>query len=142
MSTIQNGKQPFTTLFFTILMVVTLLSHITSASILPAAQSHTLHARAEAVGGECSNEGQWNCMTHTWQRCASGRWSVIMDCAAGTICTPAGLTNDFRVEHDGSVNGGTTTSGGNPGPGTSSGSMNRAMSLVLLLVVVGVWIVA
>lgn len=138
MSTIQIGNRPLRTFSFAVLIVVALLSQITSASILPA-QSHTLQARAEAVGGACSNEGQWNCMTHTWQRCASNRWSVIMDCAAGTICTPAGLTNDFRVQHDGSANGGTATSGGNPGPGTSSGSMNRAMSFVALLAVVGVW---
>ena len=40
-----------------------------------------------------------------------------MDCAMGTVCTPSGLTDDFRIEHDGSVNGrgGGGTSGGTQG---------------------------
>lgn len=28
-----------------------------------------------------------------------------MNCAAGTSCTPSGLTMDFQVQHDGTVNG-------------------------------------
>ncbi|PNY25396.1 Uncharacterized protein TCAP_04667 [Tolypocladium capitatum] len=80
--------------------------------------TNDLVRRAQAQGSECSSEGQWNCMTSSWQRCASGRWSVITACAAGTRCTPSGLTNDFRVEHDGSVNGG---GGGSGGGGLSLG---------------------
>ncbi|KFA78169.1 hypothetical protein S40288_01394 [Stachybotrys chartarum IBT 40288] len=45
-------------------------------------------------------------------RCASGQWSVVMDSAQGTFCTPSGFTDDFRIEHDGSVNGDGTSSGG------------------------------
>lgn len=44
-------------------------------------------------------------MTNSFQRCASGQWSVIMNCAAGTICSPAGLTIEFRIQHDGTVDG-------------------------------------
>ncbi|OAA81764.1 hypothetical protein LEL_01309 [Akanthomyces lecanii RCEF 1005] len=65
-----------------------------------------LQSRQQSVGSACSDEGQWNCMTSSWQRCAAGRWSVTMPCAKGTTCYPAGLTHDFRIQHDGSVNGG------------------------------------
>lgn len=40
------------------------------------------------VGSACS-EGEWNCMTTSFQRCASGQWSVVMDTADGTICVGA-----------------------------------------------------
>lgn len=30
------------------------------------------------IGSDCSgSEGQWNCLTNSWQRCASQRWSVV-----------------------------------------------------------------
>ncbi|KAI0102418.1 lytic polysaccharide monooxygenase [Nemania sp. FL0031] len=39
--------------------------------------------------GACTNEGAWNCIDGTsFQRCASGQWSVAMSMAAGTQCTP------------------------------------------------------
>lgn len=125
-----------------LLSILTALLFITTASASKVAlQPNTLQPRAEAVGGACSNEGQWNCMTHTWQRCASGRWSVVMDCAKGTICTPAGLTDNFRVQHDGS-GGATTTSGGSgSGGGTSSGPVARTMSVGLLVAVFWGWAV-
>lgn len=75
-----------------------------------------LAPRAEAEGSACSPEGQWNCMSSTWQRCAGGRWSVVMDSAAGTVCRPAGLTSDFATEHEG-VDAAGTTSGGPRGRG-------------------------
>ncbi|KAF0328164.1 extracellular protein [Colletotrichum asianum] len=38
-------------------------------------------------GLACTDEGQWLCIEGThFQRCASGRWSVIMSMAAGTKC--------------------------------------------------------
>lgn len=76
----------------------------------PGPPLHHLQAREQSAGAACSDEGQWNCMTSSWQRCAAGRWSVTMPCAKGTTCYPAGLTHDFRIQHDGSVNGG----GGSP----------------------------
>jgi hypothetical protein len=52
-----------------------------------------------SAGESCpGSEGQWYCMTNRWQRCASGKWSVVMQCAAGTICTPVGMTYDFHVQ--------------------------------------------
>jgi hypothetical protein len=53
----------------------------------------------QTPGTSCpGSEGQWNCMTDSWQRCAAGKWSVVMQCAAGTACAPAGLTYDFKVQ--------------------------------------------
>ncbi|PHH86960.1 hypothetical protein CDD83_9490 [Cordyceps sp. RAO-2017] len=66
--------------------------------------------RAETEGAACSPEGQWNCMTDSWQRCAAGRWSSVVKCAPGTICTPSGLIADLGVEH-----GGGGAPGGNDG---------------------------
>lgn len=40
-----------------------------------------------AAGTPCTNEGAWNCVGGTsFQRCASGAWSVQMAMAAGTKC--------------------------------------------------------
>ena len=55
-----------------------------------------------SAGSDCTgSEGQWYCMTNSWQRCASGRWSVVMQCAAGTQCAPSGATFDFHVQATG-----------------------------------------
>jgi hypothetical protein len=60
----------------------------------------------QAPGSSCpGSEGQWNCMTTSWQRCAAGKWSVVMQCAAGTACVPAGLTYDFKVQFAGQGQG-------------------------------------
>lgn len=49
------------------------------------------------VGSSCHGvEGEWNCMATTFQRCASGQWSVALDTAYGTVCEPEGLTYDFQ----------------------------------------------
>ncbi|KAH7256521.1 hypothetical protein BKA59DRAFT_450608 [Fusarium tricinctum] len=42
----------------------------------------------ETAGSACTNEGQWNCIGGSkYQRCASGRWSVVQSMAAGTTCS-------------------------------------------------------
>ncbi|KAI1023433.1 hypothetical protein LB503_000418 [Fusarium chuoi] len=42
----------------------------------------------ETAGAACSDEGAWNCIGGTkYQRCASGRWSVVQSMAAGTTCS-------------------------------------------------------
>ncbi|XXG94484.1 hypothetical protein Hte_000741 [Hypoxylon texense] len=75
-----------------------------------------LEKRQMSEGSSCEgSEGQWNCLTDQWQRCAAGRWSVVMDCAEGTICSPSGLTYDFAVQF---ANG----AAGGPGPATSDGA--------------------
>ncbi|KAH7163191.1 hypothetical protein B0J13DRAFT_601738 [Dactylonectria estremocensis] len=73
--------------------------------------------RAEDAGSSCDSEGQWNCMTDSWQRCASGEWSKEIQCAEGTRCTPLGLTDNFTVEHDANATE-TGTSGSSVGPQT------------------------
>lgn len=46
-------------------------------------------AGAQQVGSPCTNEGEWNCVAGTsFQRCASGTWSSVMQLAGGTSCTP------------------------------------------------------
>ncbi|KAL1887110.1 hypothetical protein Cpir12675_006689 [Ceratocystis pirilliformis] len=41
----------------------------------------------QPVGLDCSNEGEWNCVDgKSFQRCASGRWSVVMNMAEGNTC--------------------------------------------------------
>lgn len=62
-----------------------------------------LDKRAMSAGSDCGgSEGQWNCMTNSWQRCAAGRWSEEIHCAAGTVCRPSGQTYEFHVEFSGS----------------------------------------
>ncbi|KAL2760649.1 hypothetical protein ACRALDRAFT_2092743 [Sodiomyces alcalophilus JCM 7366] len=41
-------------------------------------------------GSPCSEEGQWNCVDGgiSFQRCASGNWSNVIQLAAGTRCEP------------------------------------------------------
>ncbi|KAI6299751.1 hypothetical protein MCOR34_009136 [Pyricularia oryzae] len=78
--------------------------------------------RQQSVGSTCDgSEGQWNCMTTSWQRCAAGRWSVVVDMADGTNCHPGGLTWDFAIEdrrgQGGGNGGGRATSSAFPGSG-------------------------
>ncbi|KAI6348593.1 hypothetical protein MCOR25_010780 [Pyricularia grisea] len=78
--------------------------------------------RQQSVGSTCDgSEGQWNCMTTSWQRCAAGRWSVVVDTADGTTCHPDGLTWDFAVQdrrgQGGGDGGGRATSSAFPGTG-------------------------
>lgn len=58
-------------------------------------------ANTTAPGTACTAEGEWNCLTTCWQRCASGRWSDTMALAPGTVCMPAGLSYDMQVVGDG-----------------------------------------
>jgi hypothetical protein len=79
-----------------------------------------------ALNGPCKMEGMWNCVDGaSFQRCASGAWSVVQPMAAGTMCK-TGHTMNFEILH------GTapvpTPIGGGPGPvetpvpGTTPGS--------------------
>ena len=52
---------------------------------------------AEVAGSACATEGMWNCIAGTsYQRCASGTWSVVMQLAAGTTCT-AGQSTAINI---------------------------------------------
>ncbi|OTA93524.1 hypothetical protein M434DRAFT_30920 [Hypoxylon sp. CO27-5] len=85
-------------------------------------ETSIIEKRQMTAGTSCDSEGQWNCLTNQWQRCASGQWSAVMDCAAGTICTPSGLTNDFFVSFANGAAGGSApaTSGGMRRHGTNT----------------------
>lgn len=52
---------------------------------------------AGALSGACSTEGEWNCINETsFQRCASGIWSIVESVAPGTKCT-SGESHDLQV---------------------------------------------
>jgi hypothetical protein len=54
-------------------------------------------------------------MTNSFQRCGSGLWSAIQECAAGTQCSPSGLTYEFHVDFaNGYLGAAPPTSGGVP----------------------------
>lgn len=90
------------------------------------------------IGDVCSPEGQWNCMTTSWQRCASGMWSAVVPCATGTICQPFGLTDHITIEYEATASEGHAEDAGpssddrNRGRKKSRGLRNSP-SLVLLL---------
>lgn len=76
-----------------------------------------------AYGSPCSDEGAWFCMSTTFQRCASGHWTMAQDCSPGTQCEPLGLTYNssqpaFGIS-DGSSNT-VTTDAATTAPGTVS----------------------
>ncbi|KAK0636619.1 hypothetical protein B0T17DRAFT_613328 [Bombardia bombarda] len=71
-----------------------------------------------APGTPCPFEGQWDCQTSSWQRCASGLWSAVVPCAQGTQCLPAGLTYDMKVAYS---NGGGAGGGAPGGYGAGAG---------------------
>ncbi|CAG1963175.1 unnamed protein product [Fusarium graminearum] len=84
----------------TIAMAVMLFSCLVLASTN---SDSKLIQRDEEEGSGCSTEGQWHCMTNSFQRCAQGHWSMKMNMAEGTKCVPEGYTDDynFRIEHEG-----------------------------------------
>lgn len=57
--------------------------------VAPAAPVGTgLKVSDGALTGACTTEGSWNCMgSNSFQRCASGTWSVVQQLAGGTKCT-------------------------------------------------------
>ncbi|KAK5630033.1 hypothetical protein RRF57_005748 [Xylaria bambusicola] len=82
------------------------------------------------------SEGQWNCMTTSFQRCGSGHWSEVQQCAFGTQCSPVGLTYEFHVDYaDGYL-------GAAPPHGTSDAErevpISRWLWLSGLMVLIGV----
>ncbi|KAI1175133.1 hypothetical protein F4777DRAFT_342900 [Nemania sp. FL0916] len=47
--------------------------------------------------GACTTEGEWNCLDgSSYQRCASGAWTVSMPMAAGTKCS-VGMSNNLAI---------------------------------------------
>jgi hypothetical protein len=72
------------------------------ASAAPAVGTGTTGAvGAQTAGSPCTTEGEWNCIGGTsFQQCASGAWSAIMQVAAGTTCT-AGQSASIDIKASG-----------------------------------------
>ncbi|RYC64360.1 hypothetical protein CHU98_g1843 [Xylaria longipes] len=88
----------------------------------------TLHPRQQmSTGSSCADsEGQWDCMTSSFQRCTASQWSEVQQCALSTRCSPAGLTHEFHVDYaDGYL--------GTAPPGTSGGRREMLVNRWLLL---------
>lgn len=64
----------------------------------PATEIPTVGGSAIAPGTPCpADEGQWNCIDGTsFQRCASGQWSVVQGIAAGTTCA-SGISSSIKI---------------------------------------------
>ncbi|KEF63698.1 uncharacterized protein A1O9_01676 [Exophiala aquamarina CBS 119918] len=52
---------------------------------------------AGTQSGPCTSEGEYNCLTSSFQRCASGQWSPVMPLAAGMQCSTPGLSANFAM---------------------------------------------
>ncbi|KAI4128554.1 MAG: hypothetical protein LQ347_004128 [Umbilicaria vellea] len=65
------------------------VSPLAAASSAPAvAPSTGTTSTAGALTGPCTAEGDWNCIGgNSFQRCASGSWSIVQSLASGTTCT-------------------------------------------------------
>lgn len=101
---------------------------------------HAIARRQQAEGSECPEEGQWNCMTTRWQRCAAGHWSVTMDMSEGTTCSPSGLTYDLTLDHgDSESTSDAPPSAGAPSQARDVASIGRSLAVTGALMVFGVW---
>ncbi len=92
-----------TTLFPLLFTLVFLFSYTLASDDALSASIQRLrrqsNSKFQRVGSSCSDEGQWICMSSSWQRCASGEWSVVMPMSDGTVCTPGGSSDDIKIEH-------------------------------------------
>ncbi|KAI3323404.1 hypothetical protein HD806DRAFT_84997 [Xylariaceae sp. AK1471] len=135
MSLPQRRHAPSWLTIFTVLaLVLTTLTTSTSASPDPITRENSKHLERRqqmSVGSSCTgSEGQWNCMTNSFQRCGSGLWSAAQQCAAGTQCSPSGLTYEFHVDFaNGYLGAAPPTSGGVP-TAAARGGLGGGGSLV------------
>ncbi|GAW20668.1 hypothetical protein ANO14919_101760 [Xylariales sp. No.14919] len=109
------------TLFLLALASLTTATNPRSTRITAIDGKHNLTRRQEmSAGSSCDgSEGQWNCMTSSFQRCGSGQWSEVQQCALGTKCSPSGLTYEFHVDFADGYLGAAPTSGASVGSGSS-----------------------
>lgn len=105
-----------------------LASLITTSTSLRSTGTPTISPRDMSAGSSCTEEGQWYCMGTSWQRCAAGQWSVVMQCAEGTQCTPNGLSYTFAVEY--TNNGGTETSGSSSATSSRMGTSRICLRII------------
>lgn len=69
----------------------------TPSEPVPVPSSSSGSSSSGSLSGPCSPEGQWNCIAGTsFQRCASGQWSVAQQMAAGTACAP-GRSSELSI---------------------------------------------
>ncbi|KAI1394161.1 uncharacterized protein F4822DRAFT_39087 [Hypoxylon trugodes] len=125
---------PSINVFLLLSILLTLLPYSLASPSSPLITNTTTphEKRQMSQGTSCAgSEGQWNCLTTQWQRCASGQWSSVMDCAAGTMCTPSGLTYDFAVQF---ANG---AAGSNP-PATSGAQLGVQVTYWTIFIALGV----
>ncbi|KAK1771456.1 hypothetical protein QBC33DRAFT_591748 [Phialemonium atrogriseum] len=124
---------PFAPLLLLFLLGLSLLAQPATAA--PHTDNSTASAGVEprdgdgrrTPGSDCAgSEGLWDCMTDSWQRCASGRWSEVMQCAAGTECAPAGQSYEFEVRYAGGGGGGGVSGGSSGVVGRGSGMGSAA----------------
>ncbi|KAF9869726.1 hypothetical protein CkaCkLH20_12769 [Colletotrichum karsti] len=114
-------------LFFTLLFPLT----TTATPLTPEAANTTLDisslyldADADCVG----YEGQWNCLSDTFQHCTSGKWTAALSCSSesgaldsssnsvqNSLCTPLGRTD--QVEFGGECSAAWGFGGGGSGWG-------------------------
>ncbi|KAH8797165.1 glycoside hydrolase [Xylogone sp. PMI_703] len=77
--------------------VMDTVTSTTSSTIPENTPSISLGSGAMDPETACSPEGSWNCIGGTsYQRCASGLWSVVQELAAGTVC-PSGVVTDLDI---------------------------------------------
>ncbi|KAJ5573739.1 uncharacterized protein N7459_008166 [Penicillium hispanicum] len=68
-----------------------------STSQAAPAASASSSSSSGTLSGSCSPEGTWNCISGTsFQRCASGQWTVSQQLASGTQCSP-GQSSELSV---------------------------------------------
>lgn len=68
------------------------------AETAPAPEIPTVGGSAIAPGTPCpADDGQWNCIDGiSFQRCASGQWSVVQGIAPGTTCA-SGISSSIKI---------------------------------------------
>ncbi|CAK7272889.1 hypothetical protein SEPCBS57363_005375 [Sporothrix epigloea] len=73
----------------TLSVATTINSPATAASTgsSSSSTSSSTSGTAETAGSACHPDGTWNCLGNSYQRCASGQWSVVLPLADGTSCT-------------------------------------------------------
>ncbi|KAI0486365.1 hypothetical protein F4859DRAFT_367324 [Xylaria cf. heliscus] len=124
-----QGRSQFTKILtISLLALAVLAAPDHKATTAPAPAVVDLHPHLDrrqemSVGSSCEgSEGQWNCMTSSFQRCGSGHWSEVQQCALGTQCSPSGLTYQFHIDFaDGYLGAAPLPPSSSPPPSMSGG---------------------
>ncbi|ETS77073.1 hypothetical protein PFICI_10947 [Pestalotiopsis fici W106-1] len=68
----------------------------TSAAAATTTASSSGSTSGQQKSGACDTDGVFNCLGSSYQQCASGQWSAVMQMAAGTECT-VGESTDMAI---------------------------------------------